>query len=400
MEKHIFKRLFFNRSLYILVLIQTGLFGALFAQADDWEVYTSDNTILLDNQVNVIVIKENVKWVGTNWGLYSFDNNSWEDYTSHLPHPQVRSLAFDNNNNLWVGTLGGLAVYNGVDWIEHNSSNSIINNQVNAIAFDDDNTAYVGTIDGLFKFNSDWSLVLDTSSFEPFINVTSLAFSGDSLCIGTMNGGFGYFYNDLTTWENTTSGLIDNTMFDFAVDANNNKWLATPFGGLTVHLMNGSWLTYNNGFYEGWPSNSLKSTYIDNDNLLWIGTNEAGFFSFYLDGGVPNTEVYNTENCGLPNDVVLDITQEENGVFWIGTQNGLARWDQTVGIKDFVGDVTFNNPVLNILNFSKPVDVILYSLQGEKLLEKQKTKQLNLSNLAASIYLLNIDGRTTKIVKE
>ena len=355
---------------------------------------------MADSRVNAVVLLDDVKWIGTAWGLYSFDDNDWVDYSSFLPHPQVRSLAFDNNNNLWVGTLGGLVIFDGEGWVEYNSSNSIINNQINAIAFDDVGVAYVGTIDGLFRFENDWSLVLDSSFFEPFINVTSLAFSGDSLCVGTMNGGFGYFYNNFTTWESVASGLIDNTVLDFVVDANKNKWLVTPFGGLTVHLTNGSWLTYNNGFYEGWPSNSLGSAYIDNDSLLWIGTNEAGFFSFYLDGGVPNTEVYNTENCGLPNDIVLDITQEESGVFWIGTQNGLARWNQAVGIKNIVSDVTFNNPVLNTLNFSKPTDVILYSLQGEKLLEKQKTKQLNLSSLAASVYLLNIDGCTAKVVKE
>jgi ligand-binding sensor domain-containing protein len=400
MGKNTYKRLFFNKVLYILLFVQTGLFGALFAQSDGWEVYTSDNTIIADNQVNVVVVKDGVKWVGTNWGLYSFNDVNWIDYSSFLPHPQVRSIAFDNNNNLWVGTLGGLVVYDGSGWVEHNSQNSILNNQVNAIAFSEGGAAYVGTIDGLFRLDSGWSLLLDASSFEPFINVTSLAFSGDSLCIGTMNGGFGYFYNNSTSWENTTTGLIDNTLFDFAIDANNNKWLATPFGGLAAHLTNGSWLTYNSGFYAGWPSNTLKSTYVDSDGLLWVGTNEAGFFSFYLDGGVPNTVVYDSNNCGLPNDIVLDITQDGSGVFWIGTQNGLARWDQVAGVGHLFNDVVFNNPVSDYLTLSESADVSLYSLQGQLLLKNKNAKQLNLSSFTSGVYLLNTSGRVYKILKE
>lgn len=393
------KKLFFNKIIYISVFFfQTGLFGALFAQSGSWEVYNSSNTILSDSQVNAILIKDDIKWVGTNWGLYAFDDNTWTNYSAYLPHQQVRSLAFDNNGFLWIGTLDGLVVYDGENWMLYNDS--IVNNQINTIAFDNENTAFVGTIDGLYQYNGSWSLLLDTSSFEPFINVTSLKFSNDSLCIGTMNGGFGYYYNGDVSWENTTSGLIDNTVFDFSIDDNNNKWLATPYGGLNVHLLNGSWLSYNTGFYESWPSNSLLSTFFDNTGLLWIGSNEAGIFSFTLEGGIPITTVYNSSNSGLPNNVVYCIQQDDNGIFWLGTQGGLVRWDQSVGVNEFYSKNTFNTIVKNHLNISNVSDISIYNLHGQKLIEKEKTKQINMSGFSPGIYLLQIDNVIHKLIKQ
>ena len=97
---------------------------------------------------------------------------------------------------------------------------------------------------------------------------------------------------------------------------------------------------------------------------------------------------------------MLDITQGDNGVFWIGTQNGLARWDRVAGVGGPVNDVVFNNPVSNYLTLSESTDVSLYSLQGQLLLKKKKTKQLNLSSFTSGIYLLNAGGRVYKILKE
>ena len=81
------RRLYFNNTILIWIIIQIGPSGALFAQGN-WQSFTTENTILLDNQINDILIVDGVKWIGTNWGLYTFDNTSWIDYTD-IPHPPV-----------------------------------------------------------------------------------------------------------------------------------------------------------------------------------------------------------------------------------------------------------------------------------------------------------------------
>jgi len=44
-------------------------------------------------------------------------------------------------------------------------------------------------------------------------------------------------------------------------------------------------------------------------------------------------EIYNTANSPLPHDNVLSLAVTEDGIKWIGTQSGLARYDGTVSIR-------------------------------------------------------------------
>ena len=136
------KRLSFNKTILIWIVFQLGPLGALFAQGN-WQSFTTENTILVDNQINDILIVDGVKWVGTNWGLYTYDNTSWIDYTDVLPHPLVNSISIDKEGNIYVCTLSGIAIYNGISWDTITSQNSIITSHVNEVVFDDDNTAYV-----------------------------------------------------------------------------------------------------------------------------------------------------------------------------------------------------------------------------------------------------------------
>jgi hypothetical protein len=61
-----------------VILFQLGPLGALFAQGN-WISYTNENTILVDNKINDILIVDGIKWIGTSWGLYTYDNSTWVD---------------------------------------------------------------------------------------------------------------------------------------------------------------------------------------------------------------------------------------------------------------------------------------------------------------------------------
>jgi len=391
------KRLFFNKTILILIVFQIGPLGALFAQGN-WQSFTTENTILIDNQINDILIVDGVKWVGTNWGLYTYDNTSWIDYTDILPHPLVNSISIDKKGNIYVCTLSGMAIYNGSSWETITSQNSIISSHINEVVFDDDNTAYIGTIDGLFKMsNDDISIVLDSSSLEPsFINVRCLTFKGDSLCIGTVNGGLGYLYNDSIGWYNTNNGLIDNTSTDILVDKE-NLWITTPYGGLISHLLDGNFLIFNTGFFNDWPSNSLNTIYND-DDLFYVGSSGGGFFSFSYEFGVQNTNTFNTENSDLINDYVLCIEKDELG-YWIGTEGGLVYWTDISSINE---SNHVNKPTYNIFNnrltFPFKGDITIYSLDGKRVFSADNESSVNLSFLTRGSYISEFNNSRSFLI--
>jgi hypothetical protein len=54
-------------------------------------------------------------WIATQWaGLVKFDGTNWTVYTasnSGLPDNRVRTIAVDDNNDIWIGTNSGFAVF-------------------------------------------------------------------------------------------------------------------------------------------------------------------------------------------------------------------------------------------------------------------------------------------------
>ena len=81
--------MFYNRiTLISVILFQLGSLGALFAQGN-WIGYTNENTILVDNKINDILIVDGVKWIGTSWGLYTYDNSTWVDYSCTVQKSMV-----------------------------------------------------------------------------------------------------------------------------------------------------------------------------------------------------------------------------------------------------------------------------------------------------------------------
>ena len=390
--------MFYNRiALISIILFQLGPLGALFAQ-DNWVSYSTENTMLVDNQINDILIVDGIKWIGTNWGLYTFDNSTWINYSEYLPNPQVRCLSVDNNGLLYVGTLDGIAVYNGADWYTITSEKSILPGHINEIVFDSQNIAYIGTIDGLYKMENDnITLLLDSSSLEPtFINVRCLEKKGDSLCIGTVNGGLAYYYNDSISWYNGSNGLIDNTATDLLVSAE-NLWITTPYGGLLTHLNTGSFLIFNTGYFNTWPSNSLNCVIKDGENYL-IGSSGAGMFSLNYEGGVQNTTTYNTQNSGLINDVVLCIEKEGNN-YWIGTEGGLVLWGEISGVKDLYTSPTYLFDG-NVVYLKDPSRISIYSIDGKIIAEKENTLSLSISDYSQGFYVLSINNERFLFYKD
>ena len=99
-------------------------------------------------------------------------------------------------------------------------------------------------------------------------------------------------------------------------------WIGSYAG---LYRYNGTEFQYMNRYDSVKNVNCL---YVDAEGRLWIGTNDNGVVTI-INEKVAN--VINSEN-GLPSDSVRSITQNADGEYYIGTSNGVAVINVTVGI--------------------------------------------------------------------
>ncbi|MAZ00619.1 MAG: hypothetical protein CMP58_00300 [Flavobacteriales bacterium] len=374
------------------------------------EVYNYFNSPVPDNRINSIEIdSSNTLWVGTQYGLVSYDGFSWVDFSDSVNSPVIRDVSVDRKGNVWVATNSGFCKYDSV-WRFFTPPFQSLNEQINCISFDNEDDPWFGTVNGLFSFkNNSFSLVLDSSSLENFVNVSSISFKGDSVVVGTMNGGIGFIYNGFCSWLNISpiGGIVDNSFDDLLVDESNNIWGCSPYGGVQVFLQGSGWYFINTLSTSGWPSNSVTSIDSDSVQIKYLGTKGGGLIVLdLLSGGVSFSSI-DSSNSDLPDNFILDVIVEGQNI-WLATQfEGLVKMSfPSVAVletekEDFV---FYPVPFKNKINFcsSVPKTVCVYSLDGVLLFSKKvfSFSCLNLDFLPSGLFLFSVEDYEKKHIKK
>jgi hypothetical protein len=167
---------------------------------------------------DIVVGSNGTKWIGgVNSGLIGFNENGGnplikklnDNDTGNLPSPYVKSLAIDNNNHLWIGTIKGLRVlYNTSNFFTTNTSTQqlvieedgiykeLLEQQfISDIKVDGSNNKWIGTIgSGIFYFsqNGQQTIYHFTKNNSPLpsnnINDIALDFVNGVVFIATDRG--------------------------------------------------------------------------------------------------------------------------------------------------------------------------------------------------------------------
>ena len=304
-----------------------------------WLLYQMSNALPTPNVKVVSIDGQNNVWVGTDGGLSKFDGENWKTYNkanSGIPFNTITSVATDTQGNKWIGMTpywngstnvgGGLAKLDGTTWTVYNTSNSgLPENYVLSIAIDGSVNKWIGTFGGgLAKFNGTiWTVYNSLNSGLPDNVVWSIAIDGlGNKWIGTSGGLAKFDGTSWTVYNTSNSGLPDNTVLSIAIDGSGNKWIGTWNGGL-AKFDGTNWTVYNTS-NSGLPDKYVNSIAIDVSENKWIGTYDSGLAKF--DG--TNWVIYKTSNSGLPNNYVTSIAIDGSGNKWISTFfGGLAKFD-------------------------------------------------------------------------
>lgn len=106
-----------------------------------------------------------------------------------LPQSQVTSICQDESGYMWIGTLGGLAKFNGVSFITFSNDDGLFNNKISLVQ-NTNNVLWIGHEGGLSRKTAssfqNWSLRKEASNIQvsaiiPFRNDLIIATNGDGL---------------------------------------------------------------------------------------------------------------------------------------------------------------------------------------------------------------------------
>jgi len=320
------------------IVIVTSLFLYInsIAFAQQWTTYTAANSGLVDNTVRAVCIDSyGVKWFGTSAGLCRFDGGNWITFTAEdsLAHNSVNDIAYemDWGTEIWVATDGGVSVVDiRPDAITfatpyRTDKTGLISNYVNSVTVDNNHMKWFGTDEGISRFDgSNW--VNFTSQTSPYIYsdiiLSSAASDSGRLFFGTDGGGVTCIDAETAASPYNTESheILSDVVLATYVSPDNTEWFGTT-QGLSTHkgeLSDSGWINYKTA--DGLADNVVLSIARGTNGVFWIGT-EQGLSRF--DG--TNWTVFTTSD-GLAGNIVYDIAVDGEGSLWIGTNNGVTRF--------------------------------------------------------------------------
>ena len=262
---------------------------------------------LSPNAVNAMyAAPDGTLWVGTvEGGLNALapGSRNFTHYTmanSGLPHNSVSTLAADNRGNLWIGTWGtGIAVMNlqqpgRIIPLVVDAKHQPVLNFAGVLVYDPINDGmWLGTNDGLFFYDLKRQQLIEP--FKGCLNVRG--------CIGSL------ITRDGKLLMGCVQGMVEINLKsripgkgDFAVKYHQYK-LDDPKSGVIDKIL---------------------SFCLAKDGKIWLGSNGYGLYCYnYNKEGKTYVKSFTTNN-GLANNTVKGIVEDNQGMLWIATDNGLS----------------------------------------------------------------------------
>jgi ligand-binding sensor domain-containing protein len=216
----------------------------------EFDLRQNINTLISDEHGNL--------WIGfEEGGVAHFDGRNWRRYTTldGLPSDKVYGLTIDSAGLLWVGTWEGIARFDGETWtVPYNARNdTIFNDHVHAVAFDSNNNIWVGHIRaGVSHYQQEggkWVSYTTKSGHLGGDQIRSIMVRPagvdypESIWFASSDGGISKYEQGEWRIYQIQNGLPGNDVRGLALDRYNRVWAVTGKG--VVYLEDEVWKTYS-----------------------------------------------------------------------------------------------------------------------------------------------------------
>ena len=323
-------------------------------------------------------------WIGTRGGLFKYTKSSGVTglyrnsllESNSLSNNSVLSIFKDVQGETWIGTRRGLNLLAKSKQVFQNftalqGNNRYLNSSIiYAFWIDGRGKIWIGTEDGGIDIYNPATktyeyLTADKNNPQTISQNCIKSFLDDgkgNLWVGTYLGGIDVINLDtrkITHFNHAydkMGSLSDNRVWDLCLDKDGQIWIATSRGVDRYNAAGNNFIHYahlNGSKQVQWIESDSKGNlwigsedevivfdpeqnsvhryfehtwgmYEDSRKRIWIATRERGIAQYSAGSGPIK---YYSEADGLANKQALCIQEDKNSYLWIGTSNGLSRFD-------------------------------------------------------------------------
>ncbi|MCE5271653.1 GHKL domain-containing protein [bacterium] len=310
--------------------------GALRFDGRDWLEVTAGNGLTSNNVYCAQQDNEGNLWFGTiGGGVCKFPTSECITYTKKdgLADDMVVPVFEDSRGNYWFGTYGhGLTRYDGKRYTTFTVKDGLPSDYIKVIIEDGHGELWIGTYDsGISRFDGSRWRCYYTSDGLPSNKIVALdKDSRGRILVGTTDGAACF---DGHRWETLGRGTGLDGFGVYAVRADSNDvWFGTYGRGVYILKDGARWDSLSTR--DGLISDFILEIFLEH-SVAWIGT-EDGLSRFDGESSVN----FNSSN-GLPNDRTNCILRDGQFLY-IATDGGASRFDgrtfQTLTTRDGLPD--------------------------------------------------------------
>lgn len=268
----------------------------------------------LDNMlINYISESEDGKiWFGTDaHGVMIWDGSSFKNLSTEngLPSNQIWDVQFLRNNEAWIATMNGVAVYDDKAGVfkTWKKDDGLSGSTVYQVFEASDKTIWLPTDSGitLISEEDELSTITEINSTE-LGYIYNIAEDDEGLIwIGTERRGIYWFDGEDYTHITKKNGLSSNYIYRLIKANDGTIWVATDGNGVSI-FKDKQFRFYDRD--SGVKSNSIYSLFKDDEGVIWFG--KEGGLGSYKEGVFRS---YNIPEEIFDEDEIWDIEQLPNG---------------------------------------------------------------------------------------